>query len=96
MDVDEESTCTPLINQTKKSLIQFIIKRYYCYREQIVTYSPKHTVYQQKIHARQIERAENCSVALTENGMEKVKLFLPVFIKKVSVTGNGKIAKKHL
>jgi len=60
----------------------------------IATYSPKYKAYQRKIRTHQIERAEKTLHPLTEN--VKGKPTDPIrFVKKTSVTQNGKIAEKH-
>lgn len=62
----------------------------------IVTYSPKYKVYQQKIRARQIERAEKiidspCKKRKGKNQNDPMR-----FVKKTSVTSDGEIAEKNV
>lgn len=62
----------------------------------IVTYSPKYKVYQQKIRARQIERAEKiidspCKKRKGKNQNDPMR-----FVKKTSVTNDGEIAEKNV
>ena len=60
----------------------------------IVTYSPKYKAYQQKIRARQIERAERiinspCKKRKGKNPNDPMR-----FVKKTAVTNDGEIAEK--
>lgn len=62
----------------------------------IVTYSPKYKAYQQKIRARQIERAEKiidspCKKRKGKNQNDPMR-----FVKKTSITGDGEIAEKNV
>ena len=62
----------------------------------IVTYSPKYKAYQQKIRARQIERAEKiidspCKKRKGKNQNDPMR-----FVKKTSITSDGEIAEKKV
>ena len=62
----------------------------------IVTYSPKYKAYQQKVRARQIERAEkiigsSCKKRKGKNQNDPMR-----FVKKTSVTNDGEIAEKKI
>lgn len=62
----------------------------------IVTYSPKYKAYQKKIRARQIERAEKiidspCKKRKGKNQNDPMR-----FVKKTSITNDGKIAEKNV
>ena len=62
----------------------------------IVTYSPKYKTYQQKIRARQIERAEKtinfpCKKRKGKNQNDSMR-----FVKNTAVTNDGKIVEKKM
>ena len=62
----------------------------------IVTYSPKYKAYQEKIRARQIERAEKiidspCKKRKGKNQNDPMR-----FVKKTSITSDGEIAEKRV
>lgn len=62
----------------------------------IVTYSPKYKAYQQKIRARQIERAEKIIASSCKKRKGKNQNDPMRFIKKTSVTNDGEIAEKNV
>lgn len=62
----------------------------------IVTYSPKYKAYQQKIRARQIERAEKIIASPGSKRKGKNQNDPMRFVKKTSVTKDGEIAEKKV
>ena len=62
----------------------------------IVTYSPKYKAYQQKIRARQIERAEKIIASPCKKRKGKNQNDPMRFVKKTSVTNDGEIAEKKV
>ena len=62
----------------------------------IVTYSPKYKVYQRKVRARQIERAERMITAPGRKRKGKNQNDPMRFVKKTSVTTDGEIAEKQV
>ena len=62
----------------------------------IVTYSPKYKAYQQKIRARQVERAQKMLQSPGKTRRGKGQNDPTRFIQKTSVTGNGEIAEKYI
>lgn len=60
----------------------------------IVTYSPKYKDYQQKIRARQIERAEKMIAGVEKKRKSKNQNDPARFIQKTSVTEDGELAGK--
>lgn len=62
----------------------------------IVTYSPKYKVYQRKVRARQIERAERIITAPGRKRKGKNQNDPMRFVKKTSVTTDGEIAEKQV
>lgn len=62
----------------------------------IVTYSPKYKAYQQKIRARQIERAERMITGAEKRRKSKNQNDPARFIRKTSVTEDGEPASKSI